>query len=719
MLGAFSLPFCWLRKLCRGCFFVFIGFFMTLETVLSLFVLMLISVGTYTISRRVRVPYTVLLVLVGTILVPISTFPPLHFLREFRLTPELLFYIFLPILIFESAYSMRIRDLMCNVRAVAWFSVVSLLISVFAVAFGLFFVLRFLGMDIPFVVTLLFGAIISATDPVAVLALFKEFGVPRRLAFLFEGESLFNDGTALAMFLVVLEVARVGFGGAETVALGVLSFSTMVIGGIFFGIVMGFVFAKAIERVNNEHIEITLSLLVAHLTFILSEVISETVRIGGFEIRISSIIATVFASLVIGNYGRSKFSAQVTRFLEPFFSYFAFLANSLVFITMGLLFAGLPIDLRKFFFPVLVSVVVVMAARALSIYPVAAWLNFRKKERPIPREWQHLLSWGSLRGALAVIMVLLIPDTLSVPGWDHSFTVKEFITALSIGCIYFTLLVKATTIGSLIKRFKLDSLSGAQIAEYHQSRILIYNHCLERLESIFQKGYLHEDTYTALKAKVSGLCRDEYALCERLLKDSKRDFEYALRLFAIGVERYFLGVLFKNREVDESSYKNILTKLDVRLDRIEEGERPIRSIHESFEPDWFEQIARTLWRWFGREKNENVRSQERYAYYRAQAIVARKVIKEVRQLEEHSHLESAEYRDAVSRVIANYDRFFQDAERHMREEFAEHPACLTDAERRFGERSLRKAFEEGLDELVERDILPQKIVILLSEEFSR
>lgn len=219
---------------------------------------------------------------------------------------------------------------------------------------------------------------------------------------------------------------------------------------------------------------------------------------------------------------------------------------------------------------------------------------------------------------------------------------------------------------------------------------------------------------------MGGLCREEYALCERLLKDSKRDFEYALRLFAIGVERYFLGVLFKNRELNESSYKSILTKLDVRLERIEEGERPIRSINESFDPDWFERIARVLRRWFGRKKSdEDVRSRERYAYYRAQAIVARKVIKEIRQLEEHSHLESVEYRDAVAKVTANYDRFFRDAERHMHEEFDQHSACLTDAEHQFGERSLQKAFEEALDELVEREILPQKIVILLSEEFNR
>jgi len=109
---------------------------MSLEVILSFFVLMLISIGAYFVSRRLRLPYTVLLVLVGSLLVPLTQFPALSFLRAFELTPELLFYLFLPILIFESAYNMRVRDLMTNIRAVSWLSIGSLVISMYQLGFA-------------------------------------------------------------------------------------------------------------------------------------------------------------------------------------------------------------------------------------------------------------------------------------------------------------------------------------------------------------------------------------------------------------------------------------------------------------------------------------------------------------------------------------------------------------------------------------------------------
>ena len=267
-------------------------------------------------------------------------------------------------------------------------------------------------------------------------------------------------------------------------------FSTMVIGGIGFGLLMGFVFAKLIEKVrDNEHIEITLTMLMAHLTFLLTEIISRHLIIGGQEIRFSSIIATVMASMVIGNYGRYKISPRVEEYMERFWGYFAFVANSLVFILMGLLFAGLPIHFDQFFVPIGATMLVVAIGRAFSVYPIVALVNYLKKEAPISRSWQHLLSWGSLRGALAVTMVLLIPEDLSIPGWEYSFSVQEFIAALTIGCVYFTLLVKATTIGKLIQYFKVDQLTPLESIEYHESRAYIYAETLEKQMCIRDRWY--------------------------------------------------------------------------------------------------------------------------------------------------------------------------------------------------------------------------------------
>ncbi len=675
---------------------------MSLEVILSFFVLMLISIGTYSLARVIRMPYTVLLVLVGSLLVPLTYIPFFHFLKAFELTPELLFYLFLPILIFESAYNMRVRDLMSNVRAVTWMSVGSLLISMFFIAGALYFSLKWFGMEVPFMATLLFGALISATDPVAVLALFKEFGVPRRLAFLFEGESLFNDGTSLAAFLIVLEIILYGFTGISTIVEGVFMFLTMVLGGAAFGILMGFVFAKLIEKSeNNEHIEITLTMLVAHLTFILSEVISHYLVIFGQEIKLSAIIATVMASMVIGNYGRSKLSLTTHHFMDRFWGYFAFLVNSLVFITMGLLFASLPIELKHFIIPVLLAVIVVALGRAASIYPVVAWLNRSNREEPIPMSWQHLMAWGSLRGALAVVMALLIPDTLTLPGWTFDFTVKEFITAITIGCIYFTLFVKALTIGTLIRRFKLDALTPVEEAEYRQARSL-----------------MSDATYQKLKADILERSHKAQDECTVSMAQSRNDFEEALRVYALGIEKHFLGILFHYREVNESVYKKILTKLDVQLDRVENGAIQIQSLDEEFPLDWFEKIARGIKMVLLRRKPEDDEIKEQYMYYRAQEVIARKVLKEFAKMKNLSDIDSEEYRELVEKVMSSYLSFHEDAHGHMEGIVAANGTLLSTLDEIFGSESLRKAHQDGLATLTRKNMLSPKLVILLEKDFS-
>ena len=323
----------------------------------------------------------------------------------------------------------------------------------------------------PLLVTLLFGAIISSTDPVAVLSLFKDYGAPHRLTLIFEGESLFNDATSFALFLVFLDICIHGYTGYPTLLLAVFSFTTMLLGGVLFGLLMGFMFSKLIDLVKgNEHLEITLTLLVAHFTFILTELISKHLVIFGHEIHLSSIIATSISSMVMGNYGRFKMSHGVEEYMDKFWSYFAFVSNSLVFILMGLMFAHLSIELKIALVPILAIILVVVIARVVSVYLSVSIVNVMKLEDHIPQNWRQLLSWGSLRGALAIVMVLLIPDNMTLPDWMFPFSIKDFITALTIGCIYFTLLVKATTIGLIIRKLKIDALSSHEELSYYKSK---------------------------------------------------------------------------------------------------------------------------------------------------------------------------------------------------------------------------------------------------------
>jgi len=157
-----------------------------MKSSLSFFALLVISSFVYLLSRKIKLPYTVLLFITGLVLVFISKLEFFSWITYFKLTPELLFFVFLPILVFESAYNINYKELLKNSKTIFALSVVGLLISTFLIWLGLYFLFDLIGLHIPFGVSLLFGALISATDPVAVLALFKSVGAPRRLSLIFE-----------------------------------------------------------------------------------------------------------------------------------------------------------------------------------------------------------------------------------------------------------------------------------------------------------------------------------------------------------------------------------------------------------------------------------------------------------------------------------------------------------------------------------------------------
>lgn len=695
---------------------------MHVEVFLAFFALVLISVGIFSVSKKIGVPYTVLLVLAGTALVPMTELPFLSFIRSFELTPELLFFVFLPILIFESAYNMNVREMAENVRSISFLSVLSLIISTVFIAIGLFYGLHFIGFDIPFIVALLFGSLISATDPVAVLALFKEYGAPRRLSLIFEGESLFNDGTSLALFFVMLEVFLEGFGGLSSVGEGLFLFSTMIVGGIAFGLAMGFLFSKLLEKVTeNDFVEITLTMLAAHFTFLLSEVISEHFVLFGHDIKFSSIIATVVAAMVIGNYGRSKMSHSVDEYMEKFWGYFAFVANSLVFILMGLLFAGLPIDFMVFVAPIIITIVIVMIGRALSIYPVIGFLNWTKKEAPIPASWQHLLSWGSLRGALAVTMVLLIPDDATVAGWQYDFSVKEFIAAITIGCIYFTLIIKATTMGRVMKKLGVGSLHAREEAEYHQAKSLIRARAIEKLADFREKGYVTEEVFARLKeehdAEYAEACHVSSGFYETA--EGKKVAEEALRVYAIGIERHFLKVLFRYGEVSEPVYKRIGSKLAVQLSRVERGEAQSAVSSEEIADDWFEYLVNVTRRIFFRQGRKGFSPEEQYMYYRAQEIISRKVQKHLHSFVEQSGYDSFGDRQVFDAVIGQYEEFERGARSKMESCLSGNDEALRAMREEFGRKGVFKAQEDVLEELAENEMITPKLSILLQEELRK
>lgn len=690
-----------------------------ITSVLSLFTLLALSSGVFFMAKRTKIPYTVLLVLVGLLLVPIVQLPGLSgafgFLDDLTLTPELLFFIFLPILLFEAAFNINIRKMVENIWSIGLLAVVGLIISALLVASAIYLILPLLGLEIPFVIALLFGAIISSTDPVAVIALFKEYGAPKRLSLIFEGESMFNDGTAVALFLVVLAVAENGYDGAGTVLEGALSFIVMVIGGILLGLLMAALFSRAIRAAkSNEFVAVTLLIISAHLVFVTGEMINEF-GLFGLHFHVSSIVATTVTALFLGNYTRHVLSPKMDNYVGKALEHLAFVANSLVFVLAGILFASTDIDFSQLWLPILITIVVVAAARAVSVFAVVAPLNKFKLEANIPFTWQKLLAWGSLRGALAIITVLLIPENLQVPGWALAYTPRDLLLALTIGCILATLFVKALTIAPMIRRYNLDAPSA--LDEAHSADLGVYYLLTERsrFEMHKTRGFVRELEYGALKERLAHKFKDAQAIRDALVKEHGTAlFERSLRLTIIDVEQHFLQEQYVNNEVSEPVYRRVRGKLTLQREKIEAAQHEDMnvSMHRD-RKDIFDHLMTGVQTVFDRGRSQT-RTEEQAQYYRAQMIIARKALKTLREMQE-KYGEPVFIPEVFQKVVAVYDEYRADAARKLDKILAEHTDELAGYLSSLAEKSIQASGVRAIDFLCERGIATEAS----SEEIER
>jgi len=379
------------------------------------------------LARRLRVPYTVSLV-PGGVLLSALHLPILSPLqagnRPNWLTPDVILIVFLPTLVFEGSIKIDMRHLVKDFAPLLLLANVSVLIAT-SVTGGLIHG----AVGLPLVVALLFESIISATDTISGLAIFRKLKTVRRPALLIEGESLLNDGTAVVLFEILL-VGMVG--GRLSVLRGIGQFCLAVAGGLVLGGVLGYLANKITATVNDAPIEITLTTILAYGTYLLAG-----------HLHLSGVIATVAAGLVVGNFGFKKvMSAQTRTAMLSFWEYAAFVINSLVFLLIGL--EVRVSALLHAWRLVLFAIAAALIGRALSVYLLVPASNLIAPK--ISFRWQHAAVWGGLRGALALALALSL---------DSAFPFRSQILDMTFGVVICSILVQGLTMRPLLRFLKI------------------------------------------------------------------------------------------------------------------------------------------------------------------------------------------------------------------------------------------------------------------------
>ena len=367
------------------------------------------------LTRRLGIPYSVGLVAGGI------TLGMLPFAPEIHLTKELVFAAILPPLLFEAAFYLHWDQLRRDFSVIAVLATLGVMLSASVTAAGMHFLLGW-----QWIGALVFGALIAATDPVSVLATFKEAKARGRLLVLIEAESLLNDGTAAVALSVVVALSS----GQPLAPLGITAMLFKAIGG---GVLCGAVVALGalllVGRTDDHLVEITFTTIAAYGSFLLAE------RLG-----LSGVLATITAGLVMANFKSfGGISDKGQEAVQSFWEYAAFVANSLVFLLIGL--HGARQNLAAKWLPAVVAIAVVTLGRAVAIYPCC--ILFSRSSLRVTRKHQHVLFWGGLRGALALALALGLPDEI-----PH----REEIVTVSFAVVAFSVFVQGLTIKPLLRK---------------------------------------------------------------------------------------------------------------------------------------------------------------------------------------------------------------------------------------------------------------------------
>jgi CPA1 family monovalent cation:H+ antiporter len=392
--------------------------------------LLLVALTVILITRRLAVPYTLGLVIVGLLIGVLNLMP------EVRLTPDLVLFVFLPGLLFEGSWSLSVARLRANWLPTFLLAVPGLLLALVLIALPLHF---FVGLS--WIDAFLLASILSPTDPVAVLGLFRQLKINENLSTIIEGESLFNDGVAGALYQTFLALVLMTVDGGHLTPdvlwwQGIETLALEAGGGILVGLICGFLVSRFVRHIDEPLIETTITIVTAYGVYLLADLA-----------HMSGILAVIVAGLIFGSYGQAQSMSERTReVVDNFWNMAAFLVNALLFLLVGAqlnlsLFLTSP-NASRLAFTAVLAIIAVLVARFIMVIGI---LPRRPSSQPGVhlRAWRFVIFWSGLRGALSLALVLALP--LEVPD-------REILIFATYAVVLFTLLVQGFSLRLLLKR---------------------------------------------------------------------------------------------------------------------------------------------------------------------------------------------------------------------------------------------------------------------------
>ncbi len=526
-----------------------------IRTEIATVILIAISALVAVVARRVNFPYTVALVIAGFLATGLGS------VVEVDVSADLILGLLVPPLLFEATLNLSWRKLRADLPAVLVFALLGTLVGTLGVGW-----VMHEALGLPWAAALAFGALISATDPVAVIAFFKSLGAPKRLTVLVEGESVFNDAVAVVAFNLAIAAALTTGPFSVGDALG--EFVVVSAGGLAVGLVLGIIVASVIlARVDDALIETTTTLALAYGSFLLAEEFG--LLIGRDDLHFSGILAVVSAGLVVGNIGFSNTSPNTRNTLDQFWELLTYLVNSMVFLLIGLTIR--PQALVDELPAIALAVVTTLALRAVVVYGFSAVLNRNGWVRPIPLKYNHVQFWGGLRGAISLALALTISTEV------FSADVVTRLQAMTFGVVLFTLLIQGTTMATLINSLGLAGLSRNELLQQrHQARIAMRRAGQAEMARLGGDGVVDGDLADALMTSYDRDVRAESnSLRRHLSKHPELEMAMLLRARRDALNAEMAALAQTNRAglVDTEVATTLTTELNNRkaaLDYIED-----------------------------------------------------------------------------------------------------------------------------------------------------